>query len=240
MTRTGGTLRYGRRVRVTLAVAVVATCVAVVAATRGPARAEALSCVGPDVVLVGAERAFIGELVAADGDRLTFDVTEAVRGAVPDPVRVRDDLAGSAWPLAAVLERGRPAGLVLRTVDGELVANQCTLVDPARLRRARDRGWPAGAAHLAAPRARVAGGRAHVRVGCFGRCRGTLTLRATGGRRLGAAPVDLRRAGTVAVPLTRAAHRRLARHGRLAARASVRLRPGGVVRRAPVALVARP
>jgi hypothetical protein len=225
--------------RVAVPVALAALAIVVGGVLRGTDRAEALSCVGPEVVLVGAERAFIGALVAEDGDRLEFDVTEPGRGEVPDPVVVRDELAGSGWPLARELEPGQVVGVVVRTVDGEPVTNQCLLVDPARLREARDGGWPEGAAQVGSPRARVVAGVARVEVGCFGRCRGHLTLRAAGGRRLGGAPVDLTRAGTVAVRLRGEARRRLARHGRLPARATVRLAPGGPARSAAVTLLAR-
>ncbi len=224
--------------RVAVPVALVVLAVVVAGVLPGAQRAEALSCVGPEVVLVGAERAFIGAFVAEDGDRLTFDVTEPGRGELPDPVVVRDELAGSGWPLARELERGRPVGVVVRTVDGELVTSQCSLVDPALIREARDRGWPEGAAHLGSPRARVAGGLARVEVACFGRCRGRLTLRTAGGQSAGHAAIDLRRAGTVAVPLRPDARRRLERRGRLPTRATIRLRPGGAAPSVPVTLVA--
>jgi hypothetical protein len=224
--------------RVAVPVVLVALAIVVAGVLRGAQRAEALSCVGPETVLVGAERAFIGALVAEDGDRLTFDVTEPARGELPDPVVVRDELAGSGWPLAREVERGRSVGLVVRTVDGELVTNQCALVDPALLREARDGGWPEGAAHLGSARARVVGGRARVEVGCFGRCRGRLTLRAVDGRPLGHAPIDLRRAGTVVVRLGDEGRRRLGRRGRLPARATIRLCPGDAARSVSVTLIA--
>jgi hypothetical protein len=206
--------------RVAVPVALAALAIVVGGVLRGTDRAEALSCVGPEVVLVGAERAFIGALVAEDGDRLEFDVTEPGRGEVPDPVVVRDELADS-WPLE--LEDGRQVGLVVREVDDELVASQCTVVDPDRLREARDGGWPTGAVTLAGGRVGVVRGVASVEVGCFGRCRGSLTLRAADGSRLGRARVDLARAGSVAVRLGPRARRRLGRTGRLAAHATVRL-----------------
>jgi hypothetical protein len=60
-------------------------------------RTEALSCVDTETVLVDAERAFVGDLLARDGARLTFRVREVVRGELPGQIVVRDDLAGSGW-----------------------------------------------------------------------------------------------------------------------------------------------
>jgi hypothetical protein len=45
---------------------------AVTVALLSAARAEALSCVDTETVLVDAERAFIGDLLARDGALLTF------------------------------------------------------------------------------------------------------------------------------------------------------------------------
>ena len=56
------------------------------------ASASALSCMPPDTLFAHAERAFIGTLLARDGDRMTFDVAEAFGGELPDPLVVRDDL----------------------------------------------------------------------------------------------------------------------------------------------------
>jgi hypothetical protein len=137
---------------------------------------------------------------------------------------VRDDLAGSPWPIPAAV--GAEVGLVVRTVDGELVANQCELVPPARLRAARDEGWPRGILRVGARRL-VPGGRSvRVELACHGRCDGAVTLRAPDGRALARRRISLRTPLTrLRLGLSRTARRRLARHGQIPARVTVHLEP---------------
>jgi hypothetical protein len=61
---------------------------------------------------------------------------------------------------------GAEVGLVVRTVDGQLVANQCELVPPARLRAARDEGWPRGVLRLGARRLVTGGRSVRVELAC--------------------------------------------------------------------------
>ncbi len=193
----------------------------------------------PDTLFAHAERAFIGTLLARDGDRMTFDVAEAFGGELPDPLVVRDDLP-LPWRVSAPPDT--EIGLVVYERNGELLVNPCTVVPPASLRDALPPGTvrpapppppdpvpPAPPEPLLRPlqqRLATTDASASVRAGCQGRCAGTLTLRGRGGELLGRGRVDLAaRTGTLAVRLTTAARRRVARHGRLAVRLVVRLEP---------------
>ena len=187
-----------------------------------------------------AERAFIGTLLARDGDRMTFDVAEAFGGELPDPLVVRDEpssTVGHGRP-----RRTRRSASSSYEGDGELLVDRCGLVPPASLRDALPPGTvrpapppppdpvpPAPPEPLLRPlqqRLATTDATASLRAGCQGRCAGTLTLRGRGGELLGRGRVDLAaRTGTLAVRLTTAARRRVARHGRLAVRLVVRLEP---------------
>jgi hypothetical protein len=83
-------------------------------------------------------------------------------------------------------------GLVARTVDGQLVANQCGLVPPARLRAARDEGRPRGVLRLGARRLVTGGRSVRVELACHGRCDGVVTLRARDGLALAQRRISLR------------------------------------------------
>jgi hypothetical protein len=121
--------------------ALLAVPLAAVALLVAPAApAVALSCVPPGTLLAHAERAFIGTLLARDGDRMTFDLAEAFGGELPDPLVVRDDLP-LPWRVSAPPDT--EIGLVVYERNGELLVNPCTVVPPASLREA----LPPGTVH---------------------------------------------------------------------------------------------
>jgi len=127
--------------------------------------AHALSCADPETVVAQADRAFIGTLISQDSMLLTFDVTEQIRGGLPDPVVVRDELAPE-WAM-------RPAtaaevGLVVHDRGGEFTANACGLVPPELLRRARLEPAPRCGPTRRCPRSR--GGTHRRRLSSRSRC----------------------------------------------------------------------
>jgi hypothetical protein len=209
---------------------------ALAVAVLAPARADALSCAGEDHAILGAEHAFIGNLVARDGALLTFHVRDVLRGALPEHLVVHDDLAPS-WPMEVAL--GGEVGLVVRAVNGEFHANQCLLVDPDRLRLARKGGWPVGLVQdIGLRRATTRGTAVVLEIRCLGRCAGVVTLRARDGAVLARRRVALRkRSTTVALRLRHDARRRLERRGVLRARATVRLDTVEPLVKRPVTIV---
>ena len=72
--------------------------------------AQATSCVDTETLLVDAEHAFIGAVVSRDRDVLTFDVSEVVRGDLPDPFVVRDESESPGG--ASAFRVGAEVGLV--------------------------------------------------------------------------------------------------------------------------------
>jgi len=207
--------------------------------------AHALSCADPETVVAQADRAFIGTLISQDSMLLTFDVTEQIRGDLPDPVVVRDELAPE-WAM-------RPAtaaeiGLVVHDRGGEFTANACGLVPPELLRRARLEPAPPLRSYpplseepwwhpppppveplqvLPARRLAASAGWAELRLGCNVACSGRVVVRANDGGQLGW-QTDFtlpEHGGIVTVPLTSEGRRRLRRDPRLPVRITLRLQP---------------
>jgi hypothetical protein len=180
-----------------------------------------LSCVDADTVVAHADRAFIGTLIAQDGPLLTFDVTEPIRGDLPDPLIVHDELAPD-WPMRPT--PGAEIGLVVKDRGGELTANTCELVPPERLRQARqepapplrsypplsEEPWwhpppapPRPVGVLPARRLIAPGPWADLRLGCDAECSGSVAVRASGGALLARTDFTLGRGGgIVSAPLT--------------------------------------
>ena len=207
--------------------------------------AQALSCVRPEDVVAQADRAFIGTLTSRDGDLLTFDITEQIRGDLPDPILVREELAASNWAIGAT--PGTEIGLVVHDRAGEFTASPCGVVPPELLRRARSepapplrtygplseqpwwRPWPGRPPEVRVlpDRRLVARGRwADLRLSCSAACSGKAWVRSSDGALLGGARFTLDSgAGIASVPLSAAARRRLRRDPRIQVRIGVRLDP---------------
>ena len=90
--------------------------------------AHALSCVDPETLMVGTDRAFIGTVLSQEGALVTFDITETVRGKLPDPLVLRDSLGESVW--ATRLASGTEVGLSVYPRAGELTFSACSFWRP--------------------------------------------------------------------------------------------------------------
>lgn len=106
-----------------------------------PATAEASCTFGkPKERLAAASAAFVGSVVAREGDRATLAVEERFKGELPDRIDVVDESPGTSASLQAAV--GDRLGLLLRAAgaDGTLRANGCQVIAPEQLREAAAAG----------------------------------------------------------------------------------------------------